>query len=112
MATVFLCLEVFVDDLFEPLHHFRNNDPETSRMAAEKAEPISKKHGRLIMMVLDTPAHTEEIAERITERLNIEITREQIARRMVDLEKSNQAERTGEKAELRNGNLAETWRAK
>lgn len=90
--------------------HTRRSDPDTSHMAAERVAPTLDKKFNLIraaMIGLKGPCCAEQIAD-ITIKVGIDY--HEVSRRLPDMEKAGQVERTGEKTLNSKGKPVQTWR--
>lgn len=98
--------EYFGDSLFDsPRKRYRSEDPRTSRMAAESANPFLHKHHRKILIALDNEDGTPyEIAERSG------LDPAAVFRRMNELEKMKKVFLTGEERRGDTGRLCRVWK--
>lgn len=90
--------------------HTRRSDPDTSRIAAEGvAHTLNAKLNliRCAMIGLKGPCSAEQIAD-ITIKVGIDY--HEVSRRLPDMEKAGQVERTGDKTLNSKGKPVQTWR--
>jgi predicted ArsR family transcriptional regulator len=89
--------------IFDP-PRARNTDPETSHIAAAGVEAFAGEHHAKILQALDAPGTIHELAERTG------LDHVQVARRMIELERSKWVIRLEETRPSPRGRPCRIWR--
>lgn len=95
--------------IFDPRTKARRNDPETSRLAAQRAGELAECHKRSIMDYLDGIYPLAASYEDISKATGIE--KHAVGRRMLEMVNEGRAVVSG-RIILSTGRSGQTWRAK